>query len=214
MTPQGVVDGPASPIQEKPRKLPRLTVTYWIAKILATTLGEVLADLFTQTLDLGYRDVFLVMLATFLVSLMGQLLTTRYVPPVYWMVIISSSLAGTCLSDFIDRTAEMGYAAGMGMLLGILIAIFIAWRLSGHSQSVVGPMTRAAEFFYWGAVIVSNTLGTALGDFTADNLHLGFAGGAGLHGGYSLAGHLHKDQPCCSILGLVHPNTASWGHFG
>mmetsp|Transcript_71482 Transcript_71482/g.188608 ORF Transcript_71482/g.188608 Transcript_71482/m.188608 type:complete len:231 (-) Transcript_71482:216-908(-) len=123
-----------------------------------------------------------------------QLITTRYVPPIYWLVIISSSLAGTCLSDMMDRNIfaqekagyAVGYAKGMSLLLGILLALFITWRCSGRSLSVTGPMPRLAEFFYWACIIVSNTLGTAVGDFTSDNLELGSAGGACLYGGLML----------------------------
>ena len=96
---------------------------------------------------------------------------------------MSTSLAGTCLSDFMDRTAHLGYSEGIGILLGVLIAVFITWRLSGQSFAVTGSMTRAAELFYSLAIVVSNTLGTALGDFTSDTLELGFGGGAGLYGG-------------------------------
>mmetsp|Transcript_77374 Transcript_77374/g.250495 ORF Transcript_77374/g.250495 Transcript_77374/m.250495 type:complete len:313 (+) Transcript_77374:81-1019(+) len=182
------------PEVEKPRKLPRLTFMYWLAKILATTLGEVFADMFSQTYDFGYQVTTEVFFGIFIVGLIMQLITTRYVPPIYWLVIISSSLAGTCLSDMMDRNIfahqkagyAVGYAKGMSLLLGILLALFITWRCSGHSLSVTGPMTRIAEFLYWACIIVSNTLGTAVGDFTSDNLELGFAGGACLYGGLML----------------------------
>lgn len=175
---------------EQPRKLPRLTFMYWLAKILATTLGEVFADMFSQTYDFGYQVTSEVFSGIFVVGLIMQLITKRYVPPIYWLVIISSSIAGTCLSDLMDRNIfatekagyAVGYAKGMSLLLGILLALFIMWRCSGHSLSVTGPMTRIAEFFYWACIIVSNTLGTAVGDFTSDNLELGFAGGACLYG--------------------------------
>mmetsp|Transcript_7708 Transcript_7708/g.21536 ORF Transcript_7708/g.21536 Transcript_7708/m.21536 type:complete len:332 (+) Transcript_7708:53-1048(+) len=183
-----------NPEVEKPRKLPRLTFMYWLAKILATTLGEVFADMFSQTYDFGYQVTSEVFFGIFVVGLIMQLITKRYVPPIYWLVIISSRLAGTCLSDMMDRNVfaqekagyAVGYAKGMSLLLGILLALFITWRCSGHSLSVTGPMTRIAEFFYWACIIVSNTLGTAVGDFTSDNLELGFAGGACLYGGLML----------------------------
>lgn len=170
------------PTNPKPCKLPQLTFTYWLARILATALGETFADLFSQTLKLGYQDVALVLLAIFFVSLTVQLFVTKYMPPIYWTVIVSSSLAGMCISDFLDRTLELGNVAGMVMLLGILLVIFFMWKLSGQPLSVVGPITRVAEFFYWSCIVVSSSLGTALGDFTAENLDLGFGAGAGLYG--------------------------------
>lgn len=171
------------PTKTNPCKLPQLTFAYWLARILATALGETSADMFSQTSTLGYQDVELILLAFFFASFIVQLSVTKYMPPIYWTLVVSSSLAGTCISDFLDRTLKLGHAAGMVMLLGILLAIFFVWKLSGQSLSVVGPMTRVAEFFYWSCLIVCSTLGTALGDFTADNLDFGIWGGAGLYGG-------------------------------
>ena len=141
------------------RKIPELTFSYWVVKILATTLGEVFADLISQTLAVGYAVSSLILISIFIVTLIGQIAVKRYYPALYWSVIMSSSLAGTTISDFIDRTLKMGYPAGMGTLLGILVFVFICWKLSGFPFSVTGQMPRVSECFYWTAIIVSNTLG-------------------------------------------------------
>lgn len=121
---------------ERPRKLPELTFIYWIAKILATTFGEMFADKLSQTLQMGYLLASLLLLGNFFISLGFQLCTTRYIPVVYWSVIIILSFDGTTISDFMDQTMHLGYATGMGILLGILVSIFAVWKSSGLSLSV------------------------------------------------------------------------------
>jgi uncharacterized membrane-anchored protein len=165
------------------RKIPEITLVFWVMKICATTLGETAGDLLSMTMDVGYAASSVVLLGMFLVTLFGQLAVKRYHPALYWMVILSTSTAGTTLSDFMDRTLGLGYAKGSLLLVVLLGAIFAAWRATEKSLSVDQVTTRRAELFYWGAILVSNTLGTALGDFLADDSGLGFAGGAALIGG-------------------------------
>ena len=172
----------ASLVQEVILKIPPLTVIYWCEKMTATTFGETFADLFTQTLDFGYSATSAVLLSFFIISLGFQLWVTTYWPMLFWTVMATSSIAGTCVSDFIDRTLGWGYPLGMGVLLSILLVIVGFWKLSGESMNVAGSMTRKAECFYWSAILVSNTLGTALGDCMADTLNLGFALSAGIIG--------------------------------
>jgi len=164
-------------------KLPRITAAFWVMKICATTLGETAGDLLSMTLNVGYAASSLILIAVFLVTLAAQLASARYHPLLYWTVILSTSTAGTTMSDYMDRTLGLGYATGSAILLGILLAIFGLWRWSGISLSVEKIASRPVEALYWTAILFSNTLGTALGDFLADDSGLGFAGGALLIGG-------------------------------
>ena len=165
------------------RKIPEVTFVFWVMKICATTLGETAGDLLSMTMNVGYAMSSLVLLGMFLITLVMQLGARRYHPLLYWAVILSTSTAGTTMSDFMDRTLELGYAMGSLLLITILGVIFAVWRASEKSLSVDHVTTRRAELFYWAAILFSNTLGTALGDFLADDSGLGFAGGAALIGG-------------------------------
>lgn len=163
-------------------KLPEITLAFWIMKICATTLGETAGDLLSMTLNVGYAISSLILISAFLVTLGLQLSSKRYNPMLYWVVILSTSTAGTTMSDFMDRTLGLGYASGSLILLGLLATIFAVWRFSEKSLSVDSIHTTKGELFYWTAILISNTLGTALGDYLADDSGLGFAGGALLIG--------------------------------
>lgn len=164
-------------------KLPQITLAFWVMKICATTLGETAGDLLSMTLNVGYALSSLILISLFLVSLVGQLRTERYHPALYWTVILTTSTAGTTMSDFMDRTLGLGYASGSALLVTLLLAVLALWRISEKSLSVDHINSRRGELFYWAAILVSNTLGTALGDYLADDSGLGFAGGALLIGG-------------------------------
>ena len=163
-------------------KLPQITLAFWVMKICATTLGETAGDLLSMTLNVGYAISSMILISVFLVTLLTQLWSKTYNPVLYWIVILSTSTAGTTMSDFMDRTLELGYATGSMILIAILLAIFAAWRLSGDSLNVNKIHSFRGEMFYWMAILFSNTLGTALGDYLADDSGLGFAGGALLIG--------------------------------
>ena len=163
-------------------KIPELTLFFWIMKICATTLGETAGDLLSMTLNVGYLVSSLILLSGFAVTLVAQVMVKSYVPVLYWAVILSTSTAGTTMSDFMDRTLGLGYAWGSLVLISLLAAILIVWKLVEHSLNVTSITTRRGELFYWAAILVSNTLGTALGDYLADDSGLGFAGGAALIG--------------------------------
>lgn len=167
-------------------KIPQITISFWIMKICATTLGETAGDLLAQTLNIGYAISSLVLLTFFFASLGVQLFSKKYNPIVYWAVILATSTAGTTLSDFMDRTLGLGYAAGSLILFSLLVLTLIIWKVKERSLSVSGVQTKRGEIFYWTAILISNTLGTALGDFLADNSGLGFSGGAILIGGLLL----------------------------
>lgn len=159
-------------------KIPALTFAFWVMKICATTLGETAGDLLSMTLNVGYAFSSMILMAFFLVTLSLQLAAKKYVPLIYWLVILSTSTAGTTMSDYMDRTLGLGYAKGSLILVTILLAVFSLWYYVERSLSVKDIKTFRAEALYWTAILFSNTLGTALGDFLADDSGLGFAGGA------------------------------------
>jgi uncharacterized membrane-anchored protein len=172
----------ASPQHYADEKLPRITAAFWVMKISATTLGETAGDLVSMTLKVGYGVSSVLLLSAFFVSLGSQMLVKRYVPPLYWLVILTTSTAGTTMSDYMDRTLGLGYVLGSAILIAMLLGVLATWRMSTGSLSVDHVNTRKAELFYWLAILFSNTLGTALGDFLSDSSGFGFAGGALLVG--------------------------------
>jgi uncharacterized membrane-anchored protein len=163
-------------------KVAKVTFSFWIMKICATTLGETAGDLLSMTLKVGYAVSSLILLTLFAISLFYQLRSHRFHPALYWTVILTTSTAGTTMSDFMDRTLGLGYARGSLILVLCLLAVLTVWKLTEKTLSVSNIQTRRTEVFYWTAILFSNTLGTALGDFLADNSGLGFAGGAAVIG--------------------------------
>ncbi|MGH3888478.1 MAG: COG4705 family protein [Pseudonocardiaceae bacterium] len=159
-------------------KLPQITLLFWVMKIAATTLGETGGDLLAQTMNIGYAISSLLFIGLFLVSLVIQLKAQKFHPVLYWTVIVSTSTAGTTMSDFINRSAGLGYAKGALVLIACLAAVFAIWYYSGQTFSVEQIRTFRGELLYWIAILFSNTLGTSLGDFLADSSGLGYAGGA------------------------------------
>ncbi|MGW1708190.1 COG4705 family protein [Streptomyces sp. NPDC002206] len=179
------------------KKLPEVTLAFWIMKIAATTLGETAGDLFAQTLGLGYFLTTVALFLIFVVTLVVQLRSTRYNPFFYWTVILSTSMAGTTMSDFMNRDASakylsggskslgwgpqglgLGYPTGAAILVSLLIAIFAIWKFTGLTFVIRDIVTFRAEALFWSAILVSNTLGTSMGDFLSDSSGLGYAGGA------------------------------------
>jgi uncharacterized membrane-anchored protein len=157
-------------------KLPELTAIYWIIKIAATTLGETAGDLLSMTLDVGYGLSTVILMSTFLLSVVAQLAAKRHQPWLYWSVILTSSTAGTTMSDWMDRTLGLGYLRGSLILIGLLLLILGYWRFfTPYSMSVTHVRAFKIELLYWIAILFSNTLGTALGDYLADDSGLGFA---------------------------------------
>jgi len=163
-------------------KLPQITIAFWIMKICATTLGETAGDLLSMTLNIGYAISSAILLSFFFVVLTAQLFSKKYHPVIYWMVILATSTAGTTISDYMDRTLALGYATGSLILAVLLITTLAIWKATEKSLAVTDIKSRRAEIFYWTAILFSNTLGTALGDFLADDSGLGFMGGAILIG--------------------------------
>lgn len=169
--------------EQKLNKVAQVTFVFWVMKICATTLGETAGDLLSMTMNVGYAISSAILISLFLISLVAQLRSRRFYPVLYWTVILTTSTAGTTMSDFMDRTLGLGYAKGSLILIACLIAVLVAWRSSEGTLSVNHIETTSAELFYWIAILFSNTLGTALGDFLADSSGLGFLGGAALIAG-------------------------------
>ena len=159
-------------------KVPEVTLVFWIIKIAATTLGETGGDTVTMTLGWGYLTGTAIFL-TLLVALIAiQIAASKFHPFLYWATIVASTTAGTTMADFADRSLGIGYAGGSSLLFACLIAVLGLWYWSLGSISVATVSTPKAEAFYWAAITLSQTLGTALGDWTADDTGLGYGGGA------------------------------------
>jgi uncharacterized membrane-anchored protein len=157
-------------------KLPQITPAFWIMKITATTLGETGGDWLSMTMNVGYLASTLIFFALFIAALGIQLVSKKHHPHVYWTVIIATSTAGTTMSDYMDRTLELGYTKGAAILVTVLLSLLALWRFTVGNVEVNNIRTRKAELFYWITILFSNTLGTALGDFMADDSGLGFFG--------------------------------------
>ncbi len=163
-------------------KVPQVTAAFWIIKILATTLGETGGDSLSMTLKLGYLVSTAVFFGVFLITLGAQVSARRYHPALYWLVILSTTTAGTTLSDFLDRTAHLGYIGGSLALIAALVGILAAWRLALGRIVFDHVVEPRVEVFYWLTILIANTLGTALGDFMSDSAGLGYLGGAAVVG--------------------------------
>ncbi len=159
-------------------KLPQVTLAFWVMKIAATTLGETAGDLLAQTMRIGYLASSVILVALFILALLTQLRVRAFHPGLYWLVILSTSTAGTTMSDFMNRTAGLGYATGSAVLVTGLAIVFAGWRLAGYPFNVQRVRGLGAELLYWIAILFSNTLGTSLGDLLSDNSGLGFRGAA------------------------------------
>lgn len=167
-------------------KVAVVTFLFWIMKISATTLGETGGDLLSMTLNIGYAASTLILLLFFAVVLTAQLSVKRYCPPIFWAVILATSTAGTTMSDFMDRTLGLGYTVGSAILFTGLLVVLAIWKKTEGTLSVSSVRTKRTELFYWTAILFSNTLGTAFGDFLSDDSGLGFTGSACLVGGVIL----------------------------
>lgn len=165
-------------LSEWASKVPQVTLMFWIIKILATTLGETGGDAVTMTLNLGYAVGSLIFLAFFAATLAAQVASKRFHPFFYWTVVVATTTVGTTMSDYFDRTLGLGYVKSSIILFGGVITVLLVWRLTMGRLGFEDIRNRKDEIFYWLTILVSNTLGTALGDFTADDAGLGFGGGA------------------------------------
>jgi len=161
-------------------KVPQVTLAFWVIKILATTLGETGGDALSMQLNLGYLVSTLIFLGFLVAAVAAQVAAKRFQPLFYWACVVATTTVGTTTSDYFDRTLGLGYVTSSAILLAAVILVLAVWRRTTGSIAVDRITSRSNEVFYWLTILVSNTLGTALGDFTADNLGLGFQGGAAL----------------------------------
>ena len=166
-----------------PSKVPEVTLGFWIIKIFATTLGETGGDAVTMTLGLGYLVGTAIFAAVLVAAVGAQIAAERFHPFLYWAVIVATTTAGTTLADFFDRSLGIGYAGGASILALLLAATLWLWHRTLGSVSVDTVSTPKAEMFYWATIMFSQTLGTALGDWMADDTGLGYGGGALVFGG-------------------------------
>ena len=164
-------------------RVPQIILLYWIIKIASTTLGETGADMFSMTFHIGYGMTLVAFLALFVVFLGIKLFLKRYDPLVYWLVFTTTAIAGTAISDFIDRTMGLGYGPGSAVLLTLLLITLIFWHKNKKTISVEFITSSKDELFYWIAFLIANTLGTAAGDFISDGLGIGFLNSSILIGG-------------------------------
>jgi len=159
-------------------KVAQITLLFWLMKIVATTLGETLGDFIAQTLGLGYTVGILITLAFFGIVLFIQLTRKRYIPIWFWFVIIATTTLGTEISDFIDRSLHLGYTWGSLLLfVGLLTTLFL-WYKKFNSLKVYPIANRSKETYYWVAILFSNSLGTAFGDYLSDVVGLSYLNGA------------------------------------
>ena len=159
-------------------KVPEVTLTFWIIKIAATTLGETGGDAVTMTLHWGYLIGTAIFLTLLVVLVIMQTTAKKFHPILYWLTIVASTTAGTTMADFADRSLGIGYAGGSMLLFACLMAVLFLWHRTLGTISVNTVTTPRVEAFYWAAITFSQTLGTALGDWIADDTPLGYGGGA------------------------------------
>lgn len=164
-------------------KVPEVIWLFWIIKILATTLGETGGDALSMSLNLGYLVSTGIFAVLFLLAVLIQIKAIKFHPVIYWVTIIATTTVGTTLADFSTRSLGIGYAGGTAILLTLLAASLILWHRTLGSISVVSVSSPKAEMFYWTTIMFSQTLGTALGDWTADDAGFGYGGSALVFGG-------------------------------
>lgn len=164
-------------------KVPEVTLLFWIIKIAATTLGETGGDAVSMSMKLGYLVGTAIFAVLFAVAVAAQIRATSFRPALYWATIIATTTVGTTLADFADRSLGIGYAGGTAILMTLLLLSLALWHRTLGTVAVASVTTPKAELFYWITIMFSQTLGTALGDWTADTAGLGYVGGAAIFAG-------------------------------
>ena len=164
------------------RKVPQVTLVFWVIKILCTTLGETGGDAVTMSMNLGYLVGTAIFATIFFIAVFAQIKAKKFHPFLYWVTIIATTTVGTTMADFADRSLGVGYTGGSLTLFVLLMASLGVWYWSEGSISVNTVSTPKVEMFYWVTIMFSQPLGTALGDWTADTAGLGYEGGAVVFG--------------------------------
>lgn len=169
-------------ISETLSKLPELTLLFWIVKIAATTLGETAGDALSMSMNLGYILSSCIFTVIFIALVSLQIKAKQYKPWLYWATIISTTTLGTTIADFVDRSLGIGYLGGSLILFTLLISTLAVWYWRCGNIAVNSVQSAKTEAFYWLTIMFSQTLGTALGDWTADTQGLGYSGVALIFG--------------------------------
>ena len=164
-------------------KVPEVTLAFWLIKIAATTLGETGGDAVTMSMHLGYLIGTGIFALIFVIAVLAQIRAKGFHPFLYWLTIIATTTVGTTMADFADRSLGIGYTGGSRLLLALLLISLFVWYRTMGSVSISTINTPKAEIFYWVTIMFSQTLGTALGDWTADSMGLGYSGAALVFGG-------------------------------
>lgn len=167
-------------------KVPEVTLGFWIVKIFATTLGETGGDAVSMSMNLGYLLGTAIFMAVFVTAVAAQIKAKQFHPFLYWATIIASTTVGTTLADFATRSLGIGYSGGTAILFTLLIGSFFIWYRTLGSVEISTVNSPKSESFYWLTIMFSQTLGTALGDWTADTAGFGYLGGAAIFSGLLL----------------------------
>lgn len=170
-------------VQQTFSKVPEVTLTFWIIKILATTLGETGGDAVSMSMNLGYLVSTGIFAVLFIIAVSAQIKAEKFHPVLYWLTIIATTTVGTTLADFADRSLGIGYPGGTALLFTLLMASLFIWHRTQGSIAIDTVNTPCVEAFYWVTIMFSQTLGTALGDWCADSLGFGYLGSAVIFGG-------------------------------
>ena len=170
-------------LKEALSKVPEVTLIFWIIKILATTLGETGGDAVSMSMDLGYLIGTAIFATIFIAFVIAQIKAKKFHPFLYWATIIATTTVGTTLADYTTRSLGIGYTGGSALLFALLMASLFVWHRTLGSVSIDTINTPKAEMFYWVTIMFSQTLGTALGDWTADTAGMGYTGAMVLFGG-------------------------------
>jgi uncharacterized membrane-anchored protein len=169
-------------IEKNLSKVPQVTLMFWVIKIAATTLGETGGDAVSMSMNLGYLVGTAIFAVIFVAAVLTQIKARAFHPVIYWATIIASTTVGTTLADFADRSLGIGYTGGSTMLAALLLGSLFLWHRTLGTVAVDSVSTPKSEMFYWVTIMFSQTLGTALGDWTADTAGLGYVGAAMIFG--------------------------------
>jgi uncharacterized membrane-anchored protein len=164
-------------------KVPQVTLMFWVIKVLATTLGETGGDAVSMSMNLGYLVGTAIFAVLFVAAVYVQIRAKVFHPVIYWTTIIASTTVGTTLADFADRSLGIGYTGGSTLLAALLIGSLLVWYRTLGTIAVDSVSSPRSELFYWVTIMFSQTLGTALGDWTADTAGRGYLGAAVIFGG-------------------------------
>ena len=190
--------------QEIFSKVPAVTFVFWVIKILATTLGETGGDTLSMSMNLGYLLSTGIFAVIFVAAVIIQVRAKKFHPVIYWVTIVATTTVGTTLADFADRSLGIGYAGGTTILLVMLMASLWIWKRNLGSVAVDTVNSPKSEMYYWVTIMCSQTLGTALGDWTADTAGIGYGGG------FSCSAACWPSLPQ-SIISQKHPAPCCFG---